>query len=74
MVYMFTKFYIFYYYSDHIEIYGKYLRNNNIPLLQFTTFCLAKVAQLTIVHYYTSLTYFLTPDRMLQMLKLGFAP
>jgi hypothetical protein len=36
-------------------------------------FTLAKVAQLTIVYYYTSLTYFLTTGQMLQTLNLGFA-
>jgi hypothetical protein len=63
---------MFYYYRDQIQIYEKYLRNNNFPVLQFTTVCLAKVAQLTIVHYYTSLTHFLTTGQMLQTLKVGF--
>ena len=53
-VYVFTKFYVFYYYRDQIEIYAKYLRNSNLPVLQFTTFCFKKVAQLTFVYYCTS--------------------
>jgi len=35
-------------------------------------FALTKVAQLTFVYYYTSLTFFLTAGQMLQTLKLGF--
>jgi len=73
MVYVFTKFYVFYYYRDQIEIYEKNLHNRNLPSLQFTTFCFNKVAQLTFVYYCISLTYFLKTGQMLQTLKMGFA-
>ena len=42
MINVFTKFYVFYYYRDQTDIYEKHLRNSNISVLQFTTFCFNK--------------------------------